>query len=174
VPRERELTSCVIPGWCEAPDLRCAIAHRGISRCRVHRGACHRAALRADPLATPRNDDRNGSLKSESNFAAARPPGVRRDDGKARAVAGRSIRSPILTIFWHCDSASFSFRIGLWACPGNEPSTVLAEDCAVSGSGNVVSRRKIWSSEGGGPGRSSLRCSGCVAAHPPDRRASAS
>jgi hypothetical protein len=111
-------------------------------------------------------------------FAKLQPvvmdPGVRRDDGKARAVGGRPIRSPILTIFWHCDFACFSFRTRLWARPGNEPSTVLAEDCAVSGSGNVVSRRKIWSSEGGGAGRSSLRCSGCVAAHPPDRRASAS
>src|ERR1700730_14176442 len=38
------------------PDLRCAIAHRGISRFRVRCGACHRAALRADPLASPRND----------------------------------------------------------------------------------------------------------------------
>src|SRR6202043_129686 len=35
------------------PDLRCAIAHRGISRFRVRVGACHRAALRADPLARP-------------------------------------------------------------------------------------------------------------------------
>ncbi|QBP20433.1 hypothetical protein Bdiaspc4_07550 [Bradyrhizobium diazoefficiens] len=25
----------VIPGWSEGPDLRCAIAHRGISRFRV-------------------------------------------------------------------------------------------------------------------------------------------
>src|SRR5664279_710619 len=39
-----------------APDLRCAIAHRGISRFRVRRGACQRAALCADPLASPRND----------------------------------------------------------------------------------------------------------------------
>jgi hypothetical protein len=46
----------VIPGWSEGPDLRCAIAHRGISRFRARcfastgmtvygllRGACHRA-----------------------------------------------------------------------------------------------------------------------------------
>src|SRR5450631_4501558 len=58
----------VIPGWSQrvgalrrpmtgsGPDLRCAIAHRGISRFRVRCGACHRAALRADPLASPRND----------------------------------------------------------------------------------------------------------------------
>jgi hypothetical protein len=60
--------SNVIPGWSQrvgalrrpmtgsGPDLRCAIAHRGISRFRVRCGACHRAALRADPLASPRND----------------------------------------------------------------------------------------------------------------------
>src|ERR1700756_522423 len=34
----------VIPGWSEGPDLRCAIAHRGISRFRVR---C---------FASPRND----------------------------------------------------------------------------------------------------------------------
>ncbi len=36
--------------------LRCAIAHRGILGFRVRCGACHRAALCADPLASPRND----------------------------------------------------------------------------------------------------------------------
>src|SRR5439155_20535221 len=30
-----EDSSAVIPGWSEGPDLRCAIAHRGISRFRV-------------------------------------------------------------------------------------------------------------------------------------------
>ena len=39
-----EPSNHVIPGWCEAPDLRCAIAHRGISRFRVR---C---------FASPRND----------------------------------------------------------------------------------------------------------------------
>src|ERR1700694_3988024 len=38
-----------------APDLRCAIAHRGILGFRVRCRACHRAVLRADPLASPRN-----------------------------------------------------------------------------------------------------------------------
>jgi hypothetical protein len=58
----------VIPGWSQrvgalrrpmtgsGPDLRCAIAHRGILGFRVRCGACHRAALCADPLASPRND----------------------------------------------------------------------------------------------------------------------
>src|SRR5439155_12563927 len=36
--------SVVVPGWSEGPDLRCAIAHRGISRFRVR---C---------FASPRND----------------------------------------------------------------------------------------------------------------------
>ncbi len=37
-------------------NLRCAIAHRGISRFRVWSGACHRAAQSADPLGPSRND----------------------------------------------------------------------------------------------------------------------
>src|SRR5712675_1862272 len=49
-------TDSVIPGWSEGPDLRCAIAHRGISRFRVRCGACHRARIRANPLASLRND----------------------------------------------------------------------------------------------------------------------
>jgi hypothetical protein len=39
-----EILSVVIPGWSEGPDLRCAIAHRGISR------------FRARCFASPRND----------------------------------------------------------------------------------------------------------------------
>src|SRR5260221_13976574 len=54
--KRRSKSTSVIPGWSEGPDLRCAIAHRGISRFRVRCGACHRAALCADPLASPRND----------------------------------------------------------------------------------------------------------------------
>jgi hypothetical protein len=102
-------------------------------------------------------------------------PGLRRDDEKGRTGrAGKPIRSSFLTIFWHCGFAAFSFRTTFWARPGNEPSTVLAEDGAVSGSGNADLRRKIRSSGGGGPGRRSLRARVCAAAHPSDRRASAS
>ena len=43
----------------------------------------------------------------------------------------RPIRSPILTIFWHCSSPHFSSRTGPERRPGNEPSMVLAEDLAV-------------------------------------------
>jgi hypothetical protein len=112
-------------------------------------------------------------------------PGLRRDDekrddekegfaGRAKAAGGTAVRSPILTIFWHCGFAAFSFRTRPWARPGNEPSMVLAEDCVVFGSGNADVRRKVRSSGGGGPGRSSSRARCCAAAHPPDRRASAS
>jgi len=38
----------VIPGWCVS-------TRPGISRFRVRCWACHRAAQRADPLASPRN-----------------------------------------------------------------------------------------------------------------------
>jgi hypothetical protein len=86
----------------------------------------------------------------------------------------QAIRSSLLTIFWHCGFAAFSFRTRFWARPGNEPSMVLAEDCAVSGSGNADLRRKVRSSGRGGPGRSSSLACRCAAAHPPDRRASAS
>src|SRR6266850_2121164 len=41
----------VIPGWSEGPDLRCAIAHRGISR---FSGAQLRTIVRC--FALPRND----------------------------------------------------------------------------------------------------------------------
>src|SRR6266436_4056137 len=40
----------VIPGWSEGPDLRCAIAHRGISRLQVR---C---------FASPRNDGNRASV----------------------------------------------------------------------------------------------------------------
>src|SRR4030081_1473494 len=38
----------VIPGWSEGPDLRCAIAHRGISRFRVW---CSRNIAELEPVA---------------------------------------------------------------------------------------------------------------------------
>ena len=47
------LVSCVIPGWPKGPDLRCAIAHRGISmwvkRKPIFGFRVHRCAM-------PRND----------------------------------------------------------------------------------------------------------------------
>src|SRR5450756_3214715 len=67
--REPGMASPVIPGWSEGPDLRCAIAHRGISRFRVRCGACHRTALGADPVASPRND--GGWVYFGCSFSAA-------------------------------------------------------------------------------------------------------
>src|SRR5258705_13996357 len=64
----------VIPGRIKDANLRCAIAHRGISRLRVRCGACHRAAPCADPLASPRND-----YQKTPAFAG----GVKRSQGAA-------------------------------------------------------------------------------------------
>src|SRR5712692_5375147 len=68
MPR-RPTASCATTAWKSASAIfwGCElIAHRhsgaarraepGISRFRVRRGACHRAAHCADPLASPRND----------------------------------------------------------------------------------------------------------------------
>jgi hypothetical protein len=96
---------------------------------------------------------------------------VRRDDRKA-------IRSPMLTIFWHCGFRHFSSKNAGERCSGNEPSTVLIENLGsetrefqrLKGSGNAGSRPKVWSSGGSGARRLRLRDSGCVAAHPPYRR----
>src|SRR6266550_4253977 len=60
---ERRSNLSVIPGWSEGPDLRCAIAHRGILGFRVRYFASPRNdgyLLRADPVA--RNDR---SLRAE-------------------------------------------------------------------------------------------------------------
>jgi hypothetical protein len=89
-------------------------------------------------------------------------------EGKSRT------RSPMLTNFWHCGGPSFSFRTGAERRPGNEPSTVLAEDCASKGSGNADSQLFVRSSGGSGARRPSPGDSGCVPAHPASWRASAS
>ena len=89
-------------------------------------------------------------------------------EGKSRT------RSPMLTNFWHCGGPSFSFRTGAERRPGNEPSTVLAEDCASKGSGNADSQLFVRSSGGSGARRPSPGDSGCVTAHPASWRASAS
>ena len=60
--RERPRAS-VIPGWSEGPDLRCAIAHRGIWRFRVR---CY---------ASPRNDGLNEVLCRARNDGMAPFPG---------------------------------------------------------------------------------------------------
>src|SRR5258705_10973111 len=52
-------TEFVIPGWSEGPDLRCAVAHRGISRFRVR--CC----------ASPRNDEGEFNKKACRHLATA-------------------------------------------------------------------------------------------------------
>ena len=84
------------------------------------------------------------------------------------------IRSAHLTNFWHCGGPSFSFRTAAERRLGNEPSRVLAEDCASQGSGNADSQPNVRSSGGSGAGRPSPDDSGCVTAHPASWRASAS
>jgi hypothetical protein len=149
VPRERERVSTIM----SRPILRDAAAR--LLRMRSLRAARYQTLMM------------RRRVSAVSNHEA--PPRV--GTTRKRRTA---IRSPILTIFWHCGFAAFSFRTRLWARPGNEPSTVLAEDCAVSGSGNADLRRKVRSSGGGGPGRPSSCARFSAAAHPADRRASAS
>ena len=67
----RMRTNAVIPGWCVSTDLRCAIAHRGISRFRVR---C---------FASPRNDDLwIASLRSIRPTLALSPPFARSEATK--------------------------------------------------------------------------------------------
>jgi hypothetical protein len=91
-----------------------------------------------------------------------------------RLAVGPAERSPLLTIFWHCGHWHFSSRTARHGVRGNEPSTVLADSSPIAGLGNADSRRK-WRDFGwGGRCRSRARDSGCVPAHPPYWRASAS
>jgi hypothetical protein len=83
-------------------------------------------------------------------------------------------RSRLLTILWHCGHWSFSSRTARRGSFGNEPSTVLAEDSALQGLGSADSQRKLRDFGWGGRGRPRARDLGCVPAHPPYWRASAS
>ncbi len=49
-----------------------------------------------------------------------------------------TIRSPLLTIFWHCDFPRFSFRTVPDRVLGNKPSMVLAENPAPKGSAMLI------------------------------------
>jgi len=55
-------------------------------------------------------------------------------EGPRLPLPAAPVRSPLLTIFWHCGRPHFSSRTAVERGPGNEPSTVLAED---SGSSRV-------------------------------------
>jgi hypothetical protein len=83
-------------------------------------------------------------------------------------------RSRLLTIFWHCGHWPFSSRTARRGSFGNEPSTVLVEDSALEGFGNADSQRKLRDFGWGGRCRPRARDLGCVPAHPPYWRASAS
>src|SRR5882757_5025468 len=61
----------VIPGWCVAPDRRCAIAHRGISRFRVRCGTCYRARIRATRWHRPGMTDVNFNRRWLAIMASA-------------------------------------------------------------------------------------------------------
>jgi hypothetical protein len=116
--------------------------------------------------------------------ATGKAPGASRCGRRSHVPTGRAFfflpsaggrtRSPMLTNFWHCDGPYFSFRTAAERRPGNEPSTVLAEDCASKGSGNADSQLFVRSSGGSGARRPSPGDSGCVPAHPASWRASAS
>ena len=119
------------------------------------------------------------AFPAPSNFRGAERFAKPRAHRVARSLAHgllrrRQTRSARLTNFWHCGGPSFSFRTGPERRPGNEPSRVLAEDCASQGSGNADSQQNVRSSGGSGARRPSPGDSGCVTAHPASWRASAS
>ena len=100
--------------------------------------------------------------------------GWRRRAPGRHAGRGRSKRSRLLTILWHCGHWPFSSRTARRGSFGNEPSMVLAEDSALEGFGNADSQRKLRDFGWGGRCRPRARDLGCVPAHPPYWRASAS
>ena len=67
----------------------------------------------------------------------------------SRPAVGEEERSPILTIFWHCGHTAFSSRTAVERGPGNEPSTVLAEDSGVSKGLAMLIRKPLAGVRGG-------------------------
>ena len=140
-------------------------SHKGRRKKRARRGrerlapafvAAHTSTLRerALLLSTPQVRER------EFTVVVARPGDV---DGSA-----------CLTIFWHCGSPHLLFRRARASAPGNQPSTVLAEDDAFIGSGNADSQSNVRNSRASGRCRRSRSDSGCAAHRPASLRASAS
>src|SRR6266850_1226457 len=79
------VSSTVIPGWSEGPDLRCAIAHRGISRF-----SDVQSHIPVRCFASPRNDDGTETAMSVTRkawMAGASP---------AMTVDGRASSAPEL------------------------------------------------------------------------------
>ncbi len=89
-------------------------------------------------------------------------------------VTTAQTRSARLTIFWHCGWPHFSFRTSHKARLRQPTVNGFAPGWRFKGSGNADSRRKGRSSGWSGRCRPCLRDSGCVLAHPPSWRASAS
>src|SRR5258705_2582220 len=80
-------------------------------------------------------------------------------------------RSPVLTVFWHCGFTRFSSRTGLGARARQQTVNGFGRGCGSKGSGNADSQLFIRSSGWSGQCRPRPGDSGCVAAHPADRRA---
>jgi hypothetical protein len=97
--------------------------------------------------------------------------------GRENRIASGSwamIRSTRLTIFWHCGRLVFSFRTVGKACPGQPTVNGFTPGYRLKGSGNADSQRKVGSSGWSGRRRAYPRDSGCVRAHTPYWRDSAS
>ena len=60
----------------------------------------------------------------------------------ADEVRTRTIRSIVLTIFWHCGFRHFSSRTASERGLGNKPSTVLAEDPVPKGLAMLIRSEK--------------------------------
>src|SRR6476661_632791 len=84
------------------------------------------------------------------------------------------IRSPFLTIFWHCGFRRFSSRTGVGARARQQTVNGFGRGLGSKGSGNADSQRFIRSSGWSGQCRPRPGDSGCVTAHPASRRAAAS
>src|SRR5262249_9079192 len=88
----------VIPGWSEGPDLRCAIAHRGISRFPVRLGACHRARVRATRWSRPGMtlayiipDSSSSAFSISSSLTTTSRRGTRKNMAAAQAIDSAKI-----------------------------------------------------------------------------------
>ncbi len=160
------------------------------AKLRAHRAArMRRCVLTLSSPLPPRASARGGegsgvgglSANSLTAVFAAPPPTLDpspplRGGRESRIASGswEMVRSPLLTIFWHCGGLVFSFRTVGKASPGQPTVNGFVSRCGFKGSGNADSQRKVWSSGWSGRCRAYPRDSGCVHAHPAYWRASAS
>src|SRR5713101_10097173 len=111
--------SSVIPGWSEGPDLRCAIAHRGISRFRVR------------VFDAPRNDEvylRN----ARDHFGCA----------AAVAVAG-FFRLLMMIVISGTISRGRTPLSGWWIAPDTCDCSARASSCSASTEEPWISRVRV-------------------------------